>query len=329
MTYQGRAFYNLLQMNLKNNPSLEVEEWQVEDYRALSEEKLFERLEQLEIFMDRKNLLLRVEQCDSPEDLADCLYLEEDYEKHEKVFLAIFELWRRLVPDKQSLSVFVDAFDHLIERYEEGDGDCEEDLQRALESVQAILDDNVDAGGEAHEGYHFFSAYSCHDLGIFIFEYIAHQIDVGDEQYANELLDGFYPYVDHKRWFDLLKARLVAATDMEEGKMMIYRLLGSLKEEPELYLLFETLHYLIYVEETELFRLTYHQVLEEIETKRDLKELLTLTVEYFNAIEMEKEEAVVTKLLEEHGGENLQKKISIPNQALKKLKELVSLSLGM
>ena len=183
--------------------------------------------------------------------------------------------------------------------------------------------------GEAREGYHFFSAYSCHDLEIFIFEYIAHQIDAGNEQYANELLDGFYPYVDNKRWFDLLKARLVAAADMEEGKIMIHRLLGSLKEEPELYLLFETLHYLIYVEETELFRLTYYQVLEEIETEEDLRELLMLTVEYFNAIEMEKEEAIVTKLLEEHKGKNPQEKIPVPNQALEQLKELVSLSLSM
>ena len=125
------------------------------------------------------------------------------------------------MPHKQSLSIFVDEFDHLIERYEEGDVDCEENLQGALESFQAILDDNVDEGGEAREGYHFFSAYSCHDLEIFIFEYIAHQIDAGNEQYANELLDGFYPYVDNKRWFDLLKARLVAAADMEEGKIMI------------------------------------------------------------------------------------------------------------
>lgn len=328
MTYQGRALYNLLQMNLRNNPSLKVEEWQIEDYRALSEEELFKRLEQMEIFIDQDNFLLYVEQCDSPEDLADCLYLEEDYEKHEKVFLAVFELWRRLVPHKQSLSIFVDEFDHLIERYEVGDTECEEDLLAVLESFQAILDDNVDEGGEPREGYHFFSAYSCHDLEVFIFEYIAHQIDAENDQYANEILDGFYPYVDNTRWFDLLKARLVAAVDIEEGKIMIHHLLGSLKENPELYLLFETLHYLIYVEETELFRITYYQVLEEIETEEDLRELLMLTVEYLNAIEMEKEEALVTKLLEDQKGKNLQEKINSSNEALTQLKEIVSLSLA-
>ena len=326
MTYQGRALYNLLQMNLKSNPSLEVEGWQVEDYRTLSEEELFERLEKEEIFIDPDNFLLYVKECDSPEDLADCLYLEEDYEKHEKVFLPVFELWRRLAPHKQSLSIFVDEFDHLIERYEEGDLESEEDLQGALESFQSILDDNVDEGGEAREGYHFFSSYSCHDLEVFTFEYIAHQIDVENDLYANELLDGFSPYVDNKRWFDLLKARLVSAVDEKEGKVMILHLLESLKEEPELYLLFETLHYLIYVEETDLFRSVYYQVIEEIKTEEDLRELMMLTAEYLNAIDREEEEAIVSKLIEEQKGKNLQEKLEMPNLSLERLKEIISLS---
>ncbi len=326
MTYQGRALYNLLQMNLKNNPFLEVESWQVEDYRALSEEELFERLEKEEIFIDRDNFLLYVKECDSPEDLANCLYLEEDYEKHEKVFLPVFEIWRRLAPHKQSLSIFVDEFDHLIERYEEGDFESEDDLQGALESFQSILDDNVDEGGEAREGYHFFSAYSCHDLEVFTFEYIAHQIDAENDLYANELLDGVCPYVGNKRWFDLLKARLVSAVDEKEGRVMILHLLESLKEEPELYLLFETLHYLIHVEETDLFRSAYYQVLEEIETEEDLQELMMLTAEYLNAIDREEEEAIVSKLIEEQKGKNLQEKLEIPNASLDRLKEIINLS---
>lgn len=326
MTYQGRALYNLLQMNLKSNPALEVEAWQVEDYRNLSDEELFERLSGLEIFLDRENFLGFVEECDSPEDLADCLYLGEDYERHEKVFLIVFELWRRLALHKQSLSIFVDEFDHLIERYEGGDVGCAEELEGAIESFQAILDDNVDEGGEAREGYHFFSAYSCHDLEIFIFEYIAHQIDADERLYANELLDGFYPYVDNRRWFDLLKARLVYAADQGEGRVMIERLLNSLKEEMELYLLFETLHYLVHEEETELFRRAYDQAIEEIDTEEDLREFYMITVEYLSAVDREKEEAVVAQLLEEQKGKDLQDKVDRSSQTFGLLREMVTLS---
>lgn len=328
MTYQGRALYNLLQMNLKQNPAMEVEKWQIENYRDLSQEELLQRLEKMEIFLSEENFLLYVEECDSPEDLADCLYLEEDYEKHEQVYLAVFELWRRLAPHKQSLSLFVDEFDHLIEQYEEGKLEIEDALQATLSSFQIILDDNVDEGGKAKEGYHFFSAFSCHDLEIFIYEYTSHLIDAENNTLASELLEGFYPYIDNERWFDLIRIRLVTAADPEEGKVMVERLLTLLKEEPELYLLFETLHYLIHVEETEQFQMAYSQALDGVETREDLGELLILTVEYFNAIEKEKEEALVDKLLEDQKGKNLQEVIDSDDETLQVLRGIVTLSLA-
>lgn len=326
MTYQGRALYNLLQMNLKQNPAMEVEGWQVENYREIPEEELFKRLESFEIFLSKENFLLYVDECDSPEDLADCLYLEENYETHEQVFLTVFELWRRLAPHKQSLSLFVDEFDHLIEMYEEGNMECEEELQEALNSFQMILDDNVDEGGDVNEGYHFFSAFSCHDLEVFIYEYTAHQIDAENDLYASEIVDGFYPYVDNTRWFDLLRIRLVTAADPKEGKVMIERLLISLKEEPELYLLFETLHYLIHVEETEQFQMAYTQALDEIETIEDLRELLSLTAEYFNAIEKEKEEIFVSGILDRLKDKKSQDKIDPSDDSLQVLRDLITLS---
>ncbi|MCB1110303.1 MAG: hypothetical protein KDK64_04925 [Chlamydiia bacterium] len=328
MTYQGRALYNLLQMNFKQNPAMDAEAWQVENYRELSQEELFQRLEKLEIFLSEENFLLYVDECDSPEDLADCLYLEEDFEKHEQVYLCVFELWRRLAPHKQSLSLFVDELDHLIERYEEGELEVEEDLQVALTSFQSILDDNIDEGGEAKEGYHFFSAFSCHDLEVFIYEYISHQIDAENDLYASELLDGFYPYIDNERWFDLLRARLVTATNLEEGRVMVDRLITSLKEEPELYLLFEVLHYLIHIEDTEQFQMAYLQALDAIETQEDLRELLTLTAEYFNASEKEKEETLVNEILEKQKGCDLQESVAKDAEPLQVLKELVTLSLA-
>ncbi|MCB1085273.1 MAG: hypothetical protein KDK60_04145 [Chlamydiia bacterium] len=324
MAYRGRALYNLLQMNLKQNPSLEVESWQVEDYRTLSLEGLFERLEALEIFLDKDHFLLYVEECDSPQELADCLCLEKNFNKHEQAFLAVFELWRRLSPHKQSLSLFVDHLDHLIEEYEEGNLEEEEGLQSALESFQRILDDNVDEGGEPEEGYELFSTYSCHDLEVFIYEYIAHQIDAENRQYASELLGGFYPYVKNKGWFDLLSVRLVSEADPIEGKVMLERHLNSLREEPDLYLLFETLHYLIHTEETEDFWRGYQQALEELATEEDLRELLLLTAEYFSAEEKEKEEAYIEKLIDQQKKNDPKAPIGKESGCLEELKQLIT-----
>lgn len=326
MTYKGRSLYNLLQMNLKQNPDLEVEPWQVEVYRDLSEEILFSLLESHQIFLDRDNFLLYVDACDSPEDLADCLYLEEDYAVHAKVFLCVFELWRRLCPHKQSLSLFVDELDHLIEQYEEGNLENEEALNESLESFQTILDDNIDEGGNPQDGYHFFSAYSCHDLEVFTYEYISHQIDMENDQYASELLEGFYPYVDNKRWFDLLRIRLVAAADPKEGNVMIDRLLLSLKEEPELYLLFETLHFLIYQGEMESFALIFNQAVQQLETEEDLGELLMLAAEYLESIDKEKEWGVINDLLSEQKEKTSQGALDPSNKTLQVLKDIMGFS---
>lgn len=325
MTYQGRALYNLLQMNYKRDSSIEVEEWQIVDYRSLGEEELFKGLEKLEVFLDRDNFLLYVNECDSPENLVECLSLDEDYKKHEQVFLLIFELWRRLAPHKQSLSIFVDEFDHLIEQYEGGNMGLEEELQGALSSFQSILDDNVDEGGDPKEGYRFFSTYSCHNLELFIYEYIAHQIDIENSLYASEILEGFYSYLENQRWLDFLRARLVMEADPEEGAIMIERLLGSLKDESEIYLLFEILHYLIHVEEISLFQSAYHQALDQIKIEEELRELLSISIEYFHAIDKEKEEALVNELLEKRKEKDLKSKIGPGDEVFEILKEIIIL----
>ena len=326
MTYEGRALYNLLQMNLKQNPDLEVESWQIEVYRNLSDDELFSRLEGHQIFLDKENFLLYVDECDSPEDLADCLYLEEDYAKHEQVFLCVFELWRRLVPHKQSLSIFVDQFDHLVEEYEGGRLEGEDELQASLESFQMILDDNVDEGGDPRDGYHFFSSYSCHDLEVFIYEYVSHQIDVENDQYASELLEGFYPYADNKRWFELLRIRLVSAADVKEGNVMVQRLLEALKEEPELYLLFETLHFLIYVGENEQFASAYQQAMEQLETEEDLRELFMVTSEYLESVNKDKESETIKELIDKQKGKDLQAPLTPDEYSLQILKDIMNLS---
>ncbi len=326
MTYEGRALYNLLQMNLKQNPDLEVEPWQVENYRSLSDEELFKRLEAHQIFLDNENFLLYVEECDSPEDLTDCLYLGEDYAKHEQVFLAVFELWRRKVPHKQSLSLFVDQFDHLIEEYEGGEPENEEELQLALESFQVILDENVDEGGDPREGYYFFSSYSCHDLEVFIYEYLSHQIDVENDLYASQLLDGFYPYVDNKRWFDLLRIRLLSATDAIEGDVMLQRLLDSLKEEPELYLLFETLHFIIYAGESEQITTAFPLAMEQLETEEDLRELLMVAAEYLDSLSKDREVEEINALIDKQKTTNPQDPLDPKNYSLQILKDIMNFS---
>jgi hypothetical protein len=323
MTYRGRALYNLLQMNLKRNPHLEVELWQVEDYRTLSTEELFDRLKTYHIFLDQNHLDAYIEETDSPEDLAAVLDLGQDYMMQEKIFLTLFELWRRFCPHKYSLSLFCDELDHLIEEYEDGNSAHEEEMQASLLSLQKILDDHVDEGGDAEEGFEMLSHYSCHDIETFIYEYSAHQLDLERELYASELLEGFYPYMQNKRWFELLRVRVVLAANLEEGRVMLARLLDSLKENPDLHLLFETLHFLVYLGDGETFFSSFKLALNELKTEEDLLELMQILCDYFEWSNRDREKDIVHQLIEARKSRDLSSAISQDDRILQVLKEMI------
>ncbi len=326
MSYKGRSFYNLLQMNLKQNPELQAELWQVEDYQNLSTKELFSRLESHQIFLDEDHFRLYVDQSDSPEDLTNLLCLEDNFIIHEKIFLSLFELWRRFYPHKQSLSLFFNEFDHLIEHYEEGNLEDEDHLQMALLSFQRILEDNVDEGGHSLEGFKLLSQFSCHDLEVFIYEYISHQLNLENELYASELLEGFYEYMENKRWFDFLRARIVFATDPKEGAMILQRMLESLKEMPDMLLQFEMLHFLIYRDNSSQFLAAFHQTLEMVETEGDLCKLMTICCDYLNCIEKEEEEQILQELIDKRKNIQPFELINRQDKAFCILKELMMVS---
>ena len=62
------------------------------------------------------------------------------------------------------------------------------------------------------------------------------------------------------------------------------------------------------------------------ETREDLRELLLLTAEYFNAIEKEKEEALVNELLEGQKEKDLHEVIDSDDETLQVLRGIVTLS---
>src|SRR5580700_5828395 len=99
-----KALYNILRFNWLENPSMPVEKWQVEDYRALPLPHLFSRLKQLSISLDDAAFLSYAENCATPEELVDLLWTEEnDVKGQDQAYLLLFELWRRRLPHKTSL----------------------------------------------------------------------------------------------------------------------------------------------------------------------------------------------------------------------------------
>lgn len=298
--FQTKAIYNLLRINAKEDPSLKVEPWVLEDLHSLPLEVLFSRLKKKGISLEKASFLQFAEESDSPEELAELL-LPEGLEpaEQDRLYLLLFELWRRLVPERPSLSIFCDELDRWIERFDTDLIDSDEPMQDALANLVDILEEHVDAGLKPHEAYARISEYCAHDLELFLYDYMSNLIDEENPKYAMELLESFAPALPHSLRFRLLGARL--STEPAESN----RLLKEVVEHPkaDLALLFEALRCLTGIGEGDLFPRTLQKVIHGIKTEEEFQEVLELSAEYYRRLDQDHLEQAILQIKEKRGSQ--------------------------
>ncbi|MCB1134959.1 MAG: hypothetical protein KDK78_01720 [Chlamydiia bacterium] len=298
MQFEKKALYNLLRMNWLRDRSIEVEPWQVENYRILSLETLFDRLEDFNVSMDRLSFLSYASDFDSPEALCEDLCDEDtEVEVYDQLYLIVFELWRRLLPEATSLSIFCDELDHQIDLYDTEESAHPDDMQDALANLLNILDENADEGGPAQEIFARIAAGCANELESFLYDYIAELIDNEDFTYAGELIEGFYPYVRDRSWFDFLRARLLAVTDMNAANRIVKALLQDLLKEPDLDLLMEILSFMVQGGEPKLFMKVVHAVEGLMETEEEFQELLHTCADFHRCLDHDYQERAIEEIL--------------------------------
>lgn len=292
---QTKALYNLLQLNAAEDPTVKAEPWALEDLRAVPMEELFLRLQQYKVQVDKRAFLQFSEQCDTPEELTDLLLPDEASEKiRDPFYLLVFELWRRLLPERQSLSIFCDELDHRIALYDQGHLESDELVQDALANLLEVFDENADSGAEPEEVLTVISDYCAHDLESFLYDYIADLLDSGHSLYASELTEGFSLYATEPLWFDFLRVRLLAFTDIGDANLAMHRLLEN---ELELPLLLEILRFLSANGEHELFKLTVKRVLPLLSSQDELIEVMRWTADFYRRLDEDDKEKAVQKIL--------------------------------
>ncbi len=297
MEFQGKALYNLIRFSWLEEPSIAVQPWQVEDLRALPSNTLFLRLKTLGINLTEASFRAYANESKNPEELTDLIWSnEQDVEGHDAAYLLLFELWRRLLHDKFSLSIFCDELDWRIYHYDKDLLD-DEKMEEVIADLEDILDSNVDRGGEPKEIFQTVESYSSHDLEKFLYDYIVEDIDKEDEMSASELLDGFYIYVAHALWFDFLRARLLASVDMDEASLMLQRLMEQLEEDPDLDLFFEIAAYLVNQGEPSLFLMCVKKIAPLIKNEEQFQELIELVGEYFCCLDQEEHHKTAREIL--------------------------------
>ncbi len=287
MEFQGKALYNLIRIGWLEEPTIAALPWQVEDLRTIDLDTLFLRLQALGINLTRDSFLAYANQSKTPEDLADLLWnREQDVEGRDKAYLLLFELWRRLLPDNFTLSVFCDKLDWCIYYYDKDQLE-EEEMEEVISKLEDLLDDNVDQGGDPQEIFQAVESCCAHDLERFLYDYIVEDIEKKEEISGSELLDGFYIYVSNTSWFDFLRARLLIATSEHEGSLMLQRLIEQLEEDPDLELFFEIADYLVTRGDPSLFLKCVKIMTPLIKNEEQFQELIRLVGEYFCCLDKE------------------------------------------
>jgi len=309
MENNRRALYHSLRMNWMLNPKLNVEMWQIADYRAKPLNVLFEQLIHHDIHLDKQSFLIFAENMDDPESLTDALISDNPPGRaaQDHIYLLIFELWRRLLPERPCLSILCDEIDYQINLYDRGEMQKEEAIQDSLANLQMLLDENNDAGIEPLEVFEYVNAACANDLESFLLDYISDQIDNGNYPYASELIEGFSQYIYHVKWFKLLQARILSLTDPQEAIRMVLDLLKN--QEPDLEFLLEVLSFLIPNGDEATFKRLVKQAIALSQNEDDFQTIITICIEFYNRLDEDELAKTLQALLNQRGQFDLNKKI--------------------
>lgn len=295
---ERRALYNSLRMNALLDPQSSYEQWQIEDYRALSLEDLFLRLEKLGLKMDKTIFSNLAERYETPEDLSDSIAKELDPEEDDKVYLIIFELWRRLVPEKQSLSIFCDELDYRIQKYDAGLPEANEGVEDSLANLEMILDENSDNGANPQELFHSVLAGCANDVENFLYDFIQEHIEHQNFTYASELIEGFLPYVSDTKWLEFFKAQALFESDREAAIKIMEQLMKGKNKNADLELNLEMLAFLSKSGEEKLFKSLAKQTIPLLEVEEDFQDFASITADFCHYSDKDEKEKEVLELIE-------------------------------
>lgn len=300
MELEKRALYNLLRMNWLNDPTIDVEPWQVEDYRTLPFDVIFRYLSSFDIDLDKASFLAYGDNAETPEELTALLAEDANLEAQEfdQVYLLVFELWRRLLPERMSLALFCDELDHQIYLYDNGNSNAAETIPDVISNLKMIMDENLDEGLKPYEIFQSVSASCAHDLESFLYDYIAEQIDNDNIGYASELCESFQEYLKGDKWFDLLSVRVLAYTDPEAADEALKKVVAKAAKDNDLVFNLELLSIIVQGGKEEDFVKIVKTSIPLIATEEDFQDLLYLCGDYYRCLDRDEEEQTIMAILD-------------------------------
>jgi hypothetical protein len=298
MLLQRKALYNLIQLNWTRIQSGELkvanlQNWQVANYREKSSEELFLELNELGLTFGIENFEIIAKNYEAPEEMVEALAKEREPLEKDRIFLILFELWRRFFPEKRTVSIFCDELDYQMTAY---DLEKPNEVADVLAYLQQLLDEHVDQGLDPHHAFKMIQTFCANDIESFLFDFILNEIEEDHYSYAVELLDGFKRYVKDHIWFDYLLARAEILKDPEEGYESLERVIDQINADSSLDLAAEMLFFLANSGNHTLFYLLAKKVIALLKKEEDFHEFLEACYAHYDYLEL-KQPALAIALL--------------------------------
>ncbi len=321
----------MIQLNLNRIESGDLDmgklqKWQTENYRDYPTEALFSRLSSLEIQISAQDFETLGKGLEDPEQMLEKLVKEEEPLAQDQVFLLIFELWRRIFPEKRTLSIFCDELDYQITQHDLGHSS---EIQDSLAYLQQILDEQVDNGLKPKEAFQLTQVYCANDLESFLYDYTLSLVDQSDLGYASELLEGFSPYLPDSIWFAYLVARVKILDDLEEGYEKLEKVIKKITKDTGGSLVEEILYYLANTGNHYLFTLLAKKTLLYLEFETQLLEFIEICYLHFDYLELKEPSLTLAEMFYNRPKKDPKNPISQADPYMSQLRSLLSQKLHM
>lgn len=220
---ETKALYNSLRMMGRRMKLSPQDSWKVADWRGRESTALFNELKEMGVVLDPPLFYQWAAHCETPEDLFDFLFMEEgeesaewEEERKDHLYLLLFELWRRLVPEKRSLSLVADEIDHVLFAFDSGKEMVDEEMENALEEWVRLLNRLHDEEGlSAKEALHAIEPHFAHSVPDCIIDFLLDVSERGESERYGPLFEKVRPFLTlEPLWAKIVELRFCLREDM-------------------------------------------------------------------------------------------------------------------
>lgn len=224
---ETKALYNALVMIPHHTKPLSpIKSWERKERRTSSLEDLFQEVKELGVELDSKQFYQWSSDCETPEELVELLAESDDLKKLDHLYLVLFELWRRLSPEKRSLSIVADDIDHLIFAFDQEQEVEDVEVESLITEWCLLIDSLKDSGFTRQEAFQTIEPFFAHNVQEFIVDFLLEVVQREDPSFAIHMLDKVRSYcLRDSLWIKFIELQLALR---EENVVEVRKKLGEL-----------------------------------------------------------------------------------------------------